>query len=258
MPKIEMIVSDLDRTLLRTDRTISEYTKTVFKKCREAGLLLVFATARPERATKNWQLDCQPSYVIANNGATIVKDGKTIRNVCISEATKHSIIKRFVSEKSIAGICAEVGDFLYTNGTDYTGWDVDNGWNPVYNDYHAPVSESVCKFSVECRNANIVAGILRDYPELHMFPNNGEPWFQLTHKSTSKFEAVIYLSTLTGIPLQNIIAFGDDYNDTEMLEKCGIGVAVQNAAPEIKAAANHICDTNDNDGVAQYLEEFSL
>ena len=51
------------------------------------------------------------------------------------------------------------------------------------------------------------------------------------------------------------VAFGDDYNDIEMLRDCGIGVAVANAIPEVKTAADYICDTNDNDGVAKWLEE---
>jgi len=55
MDNIKMIVTDLDKTLLRKDKSISDYTKSVFYKCHENGLLIVFATARPERATKQWQ-----------------------------------------------------------------------------------------------------------------------------------------------------------------------------------------------------------
>ncbi|MCL2159218.1 MAG: HAD family hydrolase [Oscillospiraceae bacterium] len=57
MENIKMIVTDLDNTLLRKDKTISEYTRSVFGKCRKARLLTVFATARPERATRQWQFD---------------------------------------------------------------------------------------------------------------------------------------------------------------------------------------------------------
>jgi hydroxymethylpyrimidine pyrophosphatase-like HAD family hydrolase len=53
----------------------------------------------------------------------------------------------------------------------------------------------------------------------------------------------------------NIAAFGDDHNDVEMLRRCGFGVAVANAIEEAKAAAGCICGTNDNDGVANWIEE---
>ncbi len=53
-------------------------------------------------------------------------------------------------------------------------------------------------------------------------------------------------------------AFGDDVNDLEMIQNCGVGIAVANAIDEIKAVADDICDTNDHDGVAKWLEEHVL
>jgi len=52
-----------------------------------------------------------------------------------------------------------------------------------------------------------------------------------------------------------ITAFGDDLNDIDMLEFSGISVAMVNALDNVKAVADYICDTNDNDGVAKWLEE---
>jgi hydroxymethylpyrimidine pyrophosphatase-like HAD family hydrolase len=51
---IKMIVTDLDGTLLRSDKTISGYTASIFKRCRDKGIKIVFATARPVRAVKKW------------------------------------------------------------------------------------------------------------------------------------------------------------------------------------------------------------
>ena len=58
-----------------------------------------------------------------------------------------------------------------------------------------------------------------------------------------------------GIALADVIAFGDDHNDVEMLRACGMGVAVANAIDEAKAAADFICHTNDNDGPANWIEK---
>ena len=261
MQNIKMIITDLDNTLLRKDKTISEYTKSILKKCHENGLMIVFATARPERATKQWQLNETSIYIISNNGATITLDGKEIRNIPISENTKHSLIKRFVDDSNVNGMTVEVGEFLYTNDKEYKTWATfgnDAGWNPVYHDFLTPITEKICKFSVESKSPEIITNILRDYPELHIFPNNGEYWHQITHNTASKINAIQYLSELTDIPINDIIAFGDDYNDVEMIKKCGVGVAVANAVSDAKQAADFICETNDNDGVAKYLEEFLL
>jgi hydroxymethylpyrimidine pyrophosphatase-like HAD family hydrolase len=52
-----------------------------------------------------------------------------------------------------------------------------------------------------------------------------------------------------------VVAFGDDYNDVEMLSECGIGVAMGNAIDECKAVADHICGDCDDDGMAKWLEK---
>ncbi len=75
------------------------------------------------------------------------------------------------------------------------------------------------------------------------------------NKNARKRNAINEIANHFGISLTEIAAFGDDYNDIEMLRDCGIGVAVANAIDEAKAAADYICDTNENDGVAKWLEE---
>jgi hydroxymethylpyrimidine pyrophosphatase-like HAD family hydrolase len=61
-----------------------------------------------------------------------------------------------------------------------------------------------------------------------------------------------------GIGQSEIIAFGDDVNDIDLLEFCEISVAMGNAVVEVKEMADYICDTNENDGVAQWIEKYVL
>ena len=61
-----------------------------------------------------------------------------------------------------------------------------------------------------------------------------------------------------GITLEDVIAFGDDYNDIEMIKHCGLGIAMGNAIPQVKKVANAITVSNDADGVAKYIEEYIL
>lgn len=258
MGNIKMIVTDLDRTLLRYNKSLSEYTKSVFTRCHQKGTLIVFATARPERATKQLQMDKLLSYVIANNGATITSDGKCLQNILIPDDTKYSLIARFINDNDITSITVEADDFLYTNDKDHKNWSLDADWNTVLTDFHTPIKEKTPKISVECKNAQIVQRITCDYPEVHLLPNSGESWHQIVHNNSSKFNAITFISELTGIALEDSIAFGDDYNDVEMIQKCGVGVAVDNAIMEAKQVADFICEANDNDGVAKYLERYVL
>lgn len=258
MRHIKMIVSDLDRTLLRKDKCISEYSKSVINKCYQNGIMIVFATARPERATSHLQMDSVLSYVIANNGATIISHGICIQNIPIPQKVHHELLAQFVTNSNINGMTVEVGGFVYTNDKEHKKWSSDADWNPVITDFFKPINEEVCKIAVECASSETILSITNHYPEVYVLPNNGENWQLIMHYTSSKFNAISYLSSLTGIAVEDIISFGDDYNDVEMLQKCGVGVAVENAVDDAKTAADFICDTNDNDGVARFIDKYIL
>ena len=78
---------------------------------------------------------------------------------------------------------------------------------------------------------------------------------QILNKDVSKAGGVKALAEVLGIGLDEVISFGDDYNDIEMIRECGIGVAMGNAPQDIKDAADIITASNDEDGVAIILEK---
>jgi hydroxymethylpyrimidine pyrophosphatase-like HAD family hydrolase len=82
-----------------------------------------------------------------------------------------------------------------------------------------------------------------------------DPWFCVANKSASKGYALEYLSKYLSIPIQNTIAIGNDYNDVSMFQIAGTSVAVENAHDDIKKMAKVITKTNDEDGVAEFLED---
>ena len=82
-------------------------------------------------------------------------------------------------------------------------------------------------------------------------------WFlEIFSDKASKQNAVKHLRE--AYSFERIIGFGDNLNDLPMFAACDVRVAVENAKPEVKTAANTICDTNNNDGVAKWLEETVL
>ena len=68
-------------------------------------------------------------------------------------------------------------------------------------------------------------------------------------------EGIRHAAEYLNIDISQVAAFGDDYGDLDMIAGCGHGVAMGNAAEDVKAAAKYICDTNENDGVAKWLEQ---
>ncbi|MBQ8953043.1 MAG: HAD hydrolase family protein, partial [Clostridia bacterium] len=76
----------------------------------------------------------------------------------------------------------------------------------------------------------------------------------IMNRQATKTSAIRLLAARWGIAMEEVAAFGDDYNDIDMLRACGVGVAVENALAEVKAAADAVCPSNEEDGVARWLE----
>ena len=73
------------------------------------------------------------------------------------------------------------------------------------------------------------------------------------HKNATKYNAIKFLANIYDYNLVDIICFGNDYNDIEMIKNCGKGIVVNNALKEIKEYADDVCDNNNSEGVAKWL-----
>jgi len=135
----------------------------------------------------------------------------------------------------------------------------DPGWIEYLPAFHVDFSQGLdCdayKVTIEISDDIAARKIVSGFPNVGVIPFSGESWYRYADKGADKCNGVKALVDINGISLANIAAFGDDHNDVEMLRECGIGVAVANAIEEVKAVADYICDTNDNDGVAKWLEK---
>jgi hydroxymethylpyrimidine pyrophosphatase-like HAD family hydrolase len=78
---------------------------------------------------------------------------------------------------------------------------------------------------------------------------------QIMHRNATKSQAIATLAAHWDIKSEEIVAFGDDLNDIDMLQYAGIGIAMGNALDDVKAVSDYVCDTNENDGIAKWLEE---
>jgi len=243
---INMIVTDLDSTLLRTDKSISDYTAGVLNRCRKHGIKVVFATARYLRLVKDFTVKIPVDAVIAINGAIIYVGGEIVIEHTIPENTKHRIIR----DLNTAGIkiAAEAANVVYTNrhtpDDDRIIWDFAN---------EVPIA--IHRISIRHNDTEQVIRIAKKYDDLCVYSNSGETLLDIGPAEADKSKGVYELSKLFGIPMSEIAAFGDDFNDIEMLKECGIGVAVANACAEAKTAADYVCGSNDEDGVARWLEK---
>lgn len=91
--------------------------------------------------------------------------------------------------------------------------------------------------------------------DLYLLPSENR-LITIHNTQSTKMNGIRTLAERYNISPSQIVAFGDDYNDIEMLKSCGIGVAVENALSEVKKAAKEITESNEHDGVAKWLERF--
>jgi HAD superfamily hydrolase (TIGR01484 family) len=88
--------------------------------------------------------------------------------------------------------------------------------------------------------------------------NKGTQWLQISHIEATKQHGIMEVAKILGIETHEIIGVGDGYNDFPLLMACGLKVAMGNAVPELKAIADYIAPTVDEDGVADVIEKFIL
>jgi len=246
-----MIVTDLDNTLLRCDKTISEYTASVFKRCLNAGIKVVFATARPVRAVVKWlDIDIQCDASVYHNGAVIYIGGELYKEIGI-EYDKVCQLVKSASEIKDMRISVEINDVLYANFDTSTVW---QGFECILTDFSDLPNRSADKIifdTVDETGIKTIEQLLSDDLYWEISENK---ILMVMNKNARKLNAVKEIADHYGLTLTDTVAFGDDYNDVEMLRDCGIGVAVDNAIDECKAVAKHICGDCDEDGVAKWLE----
>ena len=270
MKNIKMIVTDLDRTLLRPklpgddDSKISDYSADIFNKCIGKKIKVAFATARPKRVTTQYLEIIPADAVILHNGGLIYEGEEQIFHCNISSGAVKNIVRSISRDFPEATLSVEADDVLYTNfeaefDPATANWD----YTILNNLSECLPDKSAEKIIVGLRSVNMMTEKTEDvikrfekylnddlYVEL-----NSERFLFFMNRNAKKSTAVKFLAERYGFDMSEILAFGDDYNDVDMLRECGAGVAVSNAIDEAKAVADYICGPNDEDGVAKWIEE---
>ena len=248
---IKMIVTDLDGTLLRDDKTISERSLAALKKCRETGIKVAYATGRGISAETIAPSEFFDGYV-RMNGATANLSG--CKTLIFSRLLPIDKVRDLLIAADNAGvrIAAEV------SGMNYSNFNVTEQWSNVgqyeladFNTLDVEI-EKVFAIVDSPQVVELFKSKTPDDLNLHISRDN---LAMLMHEEARKSNAVAALAALWNINPSEIIAFGDDTNDIDLLKYAGTAVAMGNALDEVKAAADYICDDNMNDGIAKWLEE---
>lgn len=243
---IKAIICDLDRTLLRTDKTISDFTLRVLKACKARGILLIAATARPERAITAYQDLVGFDASVTLNGAAMTYSDQTVRTGIKAESA--SDIIRELSRIRDAVISLETDQGLLANK------DIPE-WQPkvVHNLAEAHLPEAIYKVLVSSESADLKSVLPTILPADTYFTVANGNLFQVMNSNATKWYGIRKVLHALGLDPADAVYFGDDQDDIESILHCGTGVAMKNAIDEVIKAADFVTDSNDDDGVATYL-----
>ena len=253
---IRMIVTDLDKTLLRNDGTVSERTVNVFNDCRARGIFIAYATARSERSCGRIIKTFEPDAIVSNAGALVRIGTETVYRAVIGAETAGGLLRSCASHRSVGYITADTDEGYFIDrpvDPDDPNW---VEYQPaIPTDFSRWPALEAYKITVEFFNREAPYSIASPFPAVEVIPFAGENWFRFADRAAGKWNGVRALASRTGIAVSETAAFGDDIGDIEMLQNCGFGVAVRNAYSDVKSSADIICASNEADGVAAWLEE---
>lgn len=247
---MKYIVFDLDDTLLDGQRQVTERTLKILRQVQDMGHRLVINTARSKGYSRELFRRIQPDYAILSGGALIIdRREKAIFHMEIPRQTTVALSRQLLTQARSFSVQTE--DVLYTSDPRYTSQEA------VYFDFAGeefPWGSE--KIMADMGDASRGEALARDFG-LSYVSYLGGPWGRFTRPEATKAMGTRNLLAITGGTLSDVLAFGDDLGDMEMLREAGMGVLMCNARPEfLEMFPRHSQYANDHDGVARFLAEY--
>ena len=273
---IKVILLDIDGTLTNSEKIITPKTKAALLKAQSMGIRLAIASGRADQGLYQWadDLDMRNHHgiFVCYNGAKVMdcQSGEVYFHQPMSAEEGREVLEHMKKFRVSPIICKD--EYMYTNDV-FSGMIHRGTGGPLFNVIEY---ESRSNSYILCEKRDLAAFV--DFP-LEKILTAGEPeymqehyremaapfagrlntmfiapfYYEFTAQGIDKAKAIDTAFTKMGFRPEEMIAFGDAENDISMLKYAGIGVAMDNATPEVKAIADEVTLSNDEDGIAESL-----
>ncbi len=267
--RYRLLVLDIDGTLVNSNKKLTRQTRQGIEKAQQAGVTVALASGRPAYGifplAKELNLQKNGGYIISFNGGQIFD--------CRTQSMLHqktlplqmpALLYQMARENNVA-ILTYQDHYLITENED----------NVFVKEEAAINKMPIRKIDSFCDYVKfpVAKCLMMDHPahleeveqlvkqkfgdSLNVF--RSAPFFlEVMPQGIEKAAALNILGEKTGIRQEEMIACGDGHNDISMISYAGLGVAMENAQPAVKRAADIITKSNDEDGVAHVIEKFIL
>lgn len=261
---IRAIAFDLDDTLLRSDATVSDYTADVLRRASEKGICILPASGRTRDSM--WptvrRIGCASAFISCNGAEVWDPQRQLLMQELLPVSLAHEVA-RFAADRGVYCQTYAVDRFFYTEENDWAAnyAKASSLEGECVGDLTAFITKPVSKLLM-MDEPDRVARLLKEAQGLFAGRATltcSKPYFlECNPLKATKGNALRWCGQHFGFSADELLAFGDSLNDVSMLEAAGTGVAMQNAREDVKAMGFSLCGTNDEDGVARYIETHIL
>lgn len=263
--KYKLIALDLDGTLKNSENKITDETRKILIKAQQLGATIVLASGRPTPGLRHeaaaLELEKYEGYLLSFNGAKVM-DAKTRQTMFEQRLTIEQAKKAYdEAKKHNLAIMTYYDDAVYTEDVDDQYVNIEGHINDIEikkaesfkSILRDPINKVLCTGDPEH-----VASVLEDYksafPGLSIY--RSAPFFiEVMAPNIDKAASLDKLVKMLHLTKEEVIAFGDGFNDLSLIEYAGCGVAMANAVDEVKERADVVTLSNDEDGIAYMLKK---
>lgn len=262
---VRLVVTDVDGTLVKHDRTLAASTIAAAARLRAAGVRLAVVSSRPASGLEVLRapLHLDTPRAGFNGGEIVGDDDAVLEEFTIPEAA----CRAGVAELERAGTDVWVftnGEWLLKNPAAHyiareqlsigMAWRVVEDFSPYLARVHKVMGTST-DFALMGR---MEAALRASIGTQAMVARSQSYYLDITHTRANKGTAALALARLLEIPAAQMVCIGDMPNDLPMFDVAGFAIAMGNATDEVKARANAVTADNDSDGWAQAIDRFVL
>lgn len=260
-----VLALDLDGTLTDSKKRISERTKESIDKFIAAGGTVALASGRPTfgvmPVAKILELDKRGGYILSYNGGCFL-DCKNNKQLFMKELTHEylPILEKQAKEFGI-NLMTYNGDKAYALDIDEQYYMIEININHFIRVKADPLTPKITFPIIKClmtADGDYLAKVekeMKKYWEGKLNIVRSEPYFlEVTEVGIDKASTITNMVKKLGKSVDNLICCGDGFNDLSMIQAAGIGVAMANAQERVRAAADYITKSNDEDGIVDVVE----
>ena len=268
---IQLLVLDIDGTIAGESNEIRKPVLRAIQAAQNRGVQVAIATGRMYRSALRFHRDVGSTLpLLAYQGAWI-QDPATQqlhRHWAVSQQTAHQLLDYFEQPHlmRLLSVHFYINDQLYVRELTQETliYSERSGIEPIpVGDLRQVLTTEPTKVLALSDDTDVIDQLLgslqKQYTPAELYLTKSvATFFEATNPLVNKGIGVRYLAELLEIDAANVMTIGDNFNDVEMLEYAGIGVAMGNAPAEVKAVAQWVAPSVEQDGAAAAIEEFVL